>query len=117
MTINLTFYFLCEHLSESEAVHGIYSAYLYGRNNEKSFKAEPWKAHYRLFIRSYCTPTRKNWTAPTDIFKLFGEAEAIAREVMFKPFTLIDVNQHIRRRLTISEIIRIIPICIKASTS
>src|SRR5205085_10062749 len=33
------------------------------------------------------------WTAPTDIFKLFGKFENIAREVMFKPFTLIDVNR------------------------
>ena len=33
------------------------------------------------------------WTAPIDIYKLFGNAESIAREVMFKPFTLIDVNR------------------------
>jgi predicted transposase/invertase (TIGR01784 family) len=33
------------------------------------------------------------WTAPLDIFPLFGEAEDIARQIFLKPYQLLDVNR------------------------
>ncbi len=36
---------------------------------------------------------KKPWNAPTDIFKLFGGNEALAREVLLQPFKLIELNK------------------------
>lgn len=33
------------------------------------------------------------WTAPLDIFPLFGEAEELARQIFLKPYQLLDVNR------------------------
>ncbi len=33
----------------------------------------------------------KIWDAPLDIFELFGNEEALARETLLKPYQLIDV--------------------------
>jgi predicted transposase/invertase (TIGR01784 family) len=33
------------------------------------------------------------WDAPLDIFPLFGEAETLAREILFKPYQLLDLQR------------------------
>ena len=86
------FYFLCEQQTEVDAMLPfrllVYTVGIMQAHEKKNRKG-PLPIVYPLVLYSGA----KEWTAPRDIFDLFGEHKALAKEILFKPFHLIDLQR------------------------
>ncbi|HSW70270.1 MAG TPA: Rpn family recombination-promoting nuclease/putative transposase [Gammaproteobacteria bacterium] len=83
-------YILCEHQSEVDKYMAFRLLVYIVRAIELHRKKNPnvsLPLIYPLVVYSGVKP----WNAPRDIYGLFGEEENIAKEVMFKPYQLIDL--------------------------
>ena len=86
-------YILCEQ--QSEVDHDIaYRLLVYTvrimETHRKRFPKKPLPLVYPLVVYS----GDQVWDAPRDIFSLFGEEEALAREYLFKPYPLWDIHRN-----------------------
>lgn len=95
-------YILCEHQSEIDKdmafrllVYIIRAMELHRQKNPGS--------HLPIVYPLVVYSGEKIWTAPVDIFELFGDEEALAREILFQPYLLLDVarldDEELRKRL------------------
>jgi len=95
-------YILCEHQSEIDKYMAFRLLVYIVRAIElhrKKHPNDPLPLIYPLVVYS----GEKCWNAPRDIYGLFGEEENLARQIMFKPFQLIDLarldEQEIRQHV------------------
>ncbi len=83
-------YLLCEQQSEVNdqmAFRLLEYSIRIMKMHSQQFPKSPLPLIYPLVVYS----GEKPWNAPLDIFPLFGEAEATAREWLFKPYQLVDI--------------------------
>ena len=95
-------YILCEHQSEIDKYMAFRLLVYIVRAIELHRKRHP-KESLPLIYPLVVYSGEKPWNAPMDIHDLFGEEENLARQVMFKPYQLIDLarldDQEIRRHV------------------
>ena len=85
-------YLLCEHQSQVDDLLAFRLLVYTVRIIEMHLKQHPEKPLPLVYPMVIYTGDRP-WTAALDIFPLFAEAEALARETLLKPYRLLDVNQ------------------------
>jgi len=86
------FYILCEHQSKQDSMMAFrlltYLVRLMEQHTQQHPK-EPLPIIFPLVLYSGKQP----WNAPTDLFELFGQGSELARELLFKPYTLIELHK------------------------
>lgn len=85
-------YVLCEQQSEVDnqiAFRLLVYTVRIMEMHKKQFPKDPLPLVYPIVVYS----GEKPWDAPLDIFSLFGEEEAFAKEWLFKPYQLLDIHR------------------------
>ena len=85
-------YLLCEHQSRPDKHMALRLLNYTWRLLERESKQRPNKPLPLVYPMVIYTGARP-WNAPEDIFALFGEQAALARELLYSPYQLIDVNR------------------------
>ncbi len=85
-------YILCEHQSKIDfniAFRLLTYTFRIMEKHQQQFPNVSLPIVYPLVVYS----GEKLWDAPLDIFSLFGEQESLARELLFKPYHLLDLSR------------------------
>lgn len=86
------FYLLCEHQSNVDKSMSLRLLTYTLRIMESHIKQNP-KSELPIIYPLVLYTGKKQWSAPKDIFKLFGAHEPLARQILLQPFHLIDIQR------------------------
>lgn len=86
------FYLLCENQSKVDDTIAfrllVYTVRII-EMHVKQYPNSPLPIVYSMVIYT----GKKPWNAPTDVFKLFGAQEDLARQILLQPYQLIDIQR------------------------